>query len=121
MVSQSRAAASSAIAALTWELRLSQTTTSGAGELLVRGVQELGVAGLGEPFALVLAAAAALVHAVDQPAPAARLDSDQRGQRDALVAAAGHPHHGSLAAAAPGAALGRPQALAGVSDLFICT
>jgi hypothetical protein len=31
------------------------------------GIQQPGIVGLGEPFALILAAAAALVHAVDQP------------------------------------------------------
>ena len=78
-----------------------------AGELLVRGVQESGLVRLGEPFALVLAAAAA-VHAVDQPGPAPGLDRDQRGERDALVAAAGHRHHRGGAAASPGASFGRP-------------
>src|SRR5437588_12592926 len=40
------------------------------------------------------------------------LDGDQRGQRHPLVTAAGHPHHGRLAAAPPGPSLRRPQALA---------
>jgi hypothetical protein len=46
---------------------------------------------LGEALALVLAGAAAVVHAVDEPGPLPGLDRDQRGHRDALVAAAGHP------------------------------
>jgi hypothetical protein len=50
-----------------------------AAELLVRGVQELGVVRPGEPFALVLAAAA-LVHPVDQPGAAPGFDRDQRGE-----------------------------------------
>jgi hypothetical protein len=50
-----------------------------AGELLMRGVQEPGVARLGELFALVLAAAA-LVHAVDQPRPLPGLDADEPGE-----------------------------------------
>ena len=79
-----------------------------AGELLAGGIQKLGVVRLGEPFALVFAAAAALVHAVDQPGPVAGLDRDQRGERDALVAAAGHRDHRGGAPPAPGAALGRP-------------
>ena len=79
-----------------------------AGELLMGGIQQPGVVGLGEPFALVLAAAAALVHAVDQPGMLPGLDGDQRGERDALVAAAGHLHHRGGAAPSPGAAPGRP-------------
>ena len=80
-----------------------------AGELLVRGVQEPGVISVGEALAVVLAvAAAALVHAVDQPGPAPGLDGNQRGERDALVAAAGHRHHRGSAAPAPGASLRRP-------------
>src|SRR5215813_4483740 len=42
----------------------------------------------------------------------ARLGAQQRGQRDAPVAAAGHLHHRGVAAPSPGAALGRPQAAA---------
>src|SRR5258706_13234939 len=80
----------------------------GAGKLLVGGVQQLGVVRLGEPFALVLAMAAAVVHAVDQPGPAPGLDSDERSERDALVAAAGDPHHRGGAAPAPGTSFRRP-------------
>jgi len=65
-----------------------------------------------EALALVLAAWAATVHAVDQPGPTPGLDRDQRGQRYPLVAAAGHPHHRGGAAPAPDTALRRPQALA---------
>src|SRR5215467_9775958 len=61
----------------------------------------MGVVGLGEPFALVAAAPAVLEHAVDQPGPVPGLDGDQRGQRDALVAAAGDLHHRGGAAPAP--------------------
>jgi hypothetical protein len=42
------------------------------------------------------------------PGPAAGLDGDQRGQRHALVAGAGHPHHRGVTTAAPGTALRRP-------------
>ena len=52
----------------------------GPGELLVGSVQEPGVVRLGEAFALVFAVPAAMVDAVDQPGPAAGLDSDERGQ-----------------------------------------
>jgi hypothetical protein len=38
----------------------------------------------------------------------------RRGQRDALAALGGHLHHRGAAAAAPGASLRRPQALAGL-------
>jgi hypothetical protein len=59
-----------------------------AGQLLMGGVQELGVVRLGEAFALVLAAAAVLVDAVDQPGPAPGLDGDQRGERDVSLSVA---------------------------------
>ncbi len=81
-----------------------------AGELLVRGAQEPDVVRLGESLALVLAASA-LVHAVDQPGMLPGLDRDERGERDALAAAAGHCHHRG-AAPAPGTSFRRPQALA---------
>jgi hypothetical protein len=54
--------------------------------LLVRGVQQPSVVRLGEPFVLVLAPAAAVVHAVDQPGMLPWLDRDERGQRDAALA-----------------------------------
>jgi hypothetical protein len=54
-VSQSRAATSSPIAALTWVFRLSQTTTSGPPSLLVRGIWQPGVVRLGEALALLRA------------------------------------------------------------------
>jgi hypothetical protein len=47
-----------------------------AAELLVRGVQQLRVAGLGEALAPLLA----VVHAVDQPGAVAWLDADKRSQ-----------------------------------------
>ena len=75
-----------------------------AGELLVGGVQQLGVVCFGEALAPVRAALASVVHAVDQPRPLTGSDAHQRGQRDALVARTGDLHHRGLAAAAPGAA-----------------
>jgi hypothetical protein len=79
-------------------------------------VQQAGVIGLGEALAAVLAVPAVQVGAVDQPGPpgCAGLGGDERGQRDALAALGGHPHHRGEAVALPGAALGRPQALAGL-------
>ncbi len=79
-----------------------------ASELLMRGVEEPGVVCLGEAFALVAAPPAVLVDAVDQPGPVPGLDGDQRGQRDALVTAAGDLHHRGVAAPAPGASFRRP-------------
>src|SRR5262245_5972863 len=88
---------------------------------LVRGIQQLGIIGFGEALALVSAAfalagaaLAAVLHAVDQPRPLAGLDAQQGGQRDALVARAGDFHHRGGTAPSPGAALGRPYALAGL-------
>jgi len=81
-----------------------------AAELLVRGVQQAGVVGLGEALALVVPASA--VGAVDQPGAAAGPGGDQRGQRHARVAAAGDRHDRGMAAAAPGASFRRPEALA---------
>ena len=78
MVSQSRAAIRPAMAALRWVFRLSQTTTSGPAELLVRGIQERGIVPFGE--ALALLPAAGTVDAVDQPTAVAGLDGDQRRQ-----------------------------------------
>ena len=46
------------------------TAIERAPELLVGGVQELGVADLGEALALILARGTAAVDAVDQPGPA---------------------------------------------------
>jgi hypothetical protein len=60
---------------------------------------------------VVFAVLAVGAGAVDQPV--AGPGGDQRGQLHALVVAAGHPHLGA-AAAAPGAAPRRPQALAGL-------
>jgi hypothetical protein len=54
------------------------------------------------------------VRAVDQPRLVPGPGGDQRGQRHPRVVAAGHRDDGSMAAAAPGAALRRPQALAGL-------
>jgi len=76
--------------------------------LLMGGVQQGGAVGLGDSLARVAAAPAALAHAVDQPGPVPGLESDERGQRHAPVAAAGDLHHGSAAAPAPGAAFRRP-------------
>ena len=76
------------------------------------GVQEAGVVRLGEP--LVLISPPGAVRAVDQPGPVAGPDGDQRGQRHPGIVAAGHRDDGSAAAAAPGASLRRPQALAGL-------
>jgi hypothetical protein len=69
---------------------------------------------LGEPSALTCAAWA--VRAVDQPRPLPGPDREQRGQRYPRVVAAGHRHHRGrfTSAPAPGAALRRPQALAGL-------
>jgi hypothetical protein len=54
------------------------------------------------------------VRAVDQPRLVPGPGGDQRGQRHPRVVAAGHRDDGSMAAAASGAALRRPQALAGL-------
>ncbi len=83
-----------------------------AAELLVGGVQEPGVVGLGETLALVVAAARA--GAIDQPGRVVRPGSDQRRRRHARVAAAGHPHHWDMAAPSPGTSLWRSQALSGL-------
>jgi hypothetical protein len=82
-------------------------------ELQVRGVQQARALGLGEAFALVRAGAAGS-GAVDQPGPVAGPGADQCGQRDALAALRGHLDLQGAAAAAPGAAFGRTQALAGL-------
>ena len=74
--------------------------------------REPGVIRLGEPLARISPPGA--VRAEDQPRPLTRPDRDQRGQRHPRVMAAGHRHHRGLAAAAPGAGLRRPQALAGL-------
>jgi hypothetical protein len=83
-----------------------------AVELLVRGVQQPGVAGLGEALALIAAPSAGPVHPVDQPGLLPGLDRDQRGHRDPLVAGAGHRHYRGAATPSPGAPVWRPQALA---------
>ena len=86
----------------------------GPCQLLMGGVQQAGIVGLGEALAPVLAMPAGGVSAVDQPGPAAGPGADQRGHRQALATLRGHPHHRGMAAASPGAALRRPQALAGL-------
>jgi hypothetical protein len=48
----------------------------GAAELLVGGVQQPGEVRLSEAFALIVAAPAVLMHAVDQPGAAPGLDGD---------------------------------------------
>jgi hypothetical protein len=106
-VSQPRAAISSFMAALTWGVQVVPHDHQRAAELLVGGVQQLGVAGLGEALALVLAACAAAVDAVDEPGPLPRCDADQRGEGYARVVRACHLHHRSGAAPSPGAPLGR--------------
>jgi len=78
------------------------------------GVQQAGVVRLVKALAPVLAVPAVQVDTVDQPGPAAGPGADQRRRRDALAALRGHLHHRGMAAAAPGAALRRPQALAGL-------
>jgi hypothetical protein len=86
-------------------------------ELLMGAVQQAGILGLGEPLAAMLAGPAVQVGAVDQPRPfggVAGPGGDQRGDRDALASLGGHRRYRSAAAAAPGASLGRPQALAGL-------
>src|SRR6266851_2475797 len=84
----------------------------GPVQLLVRGIQEAGAARLGEPLARI--PRAGTVRAVDQPGAAIWADGDQRGQGYPRVVAAGHRHYRGMAAAAPGAASRRPQALAGL-------
>jgi len=59
-----------AIAALTWVFGLSPHQDDRATELLVGGVQQLGVVHLGEALSPVAAVPAGVVHAVDQPGPA---------------------------------------------------
>jgi len=72
----------------------------GAAELLVSGVQQAGVAGLGEALARVVTVPAAVMDAVDQPRPAAGLDRDQRRQPYFVwPAGAGLPFRRSPAAA----------------------
>jgi hypothetical protein len=51
-----------------------------------------GKEGDGEALAPDFAVTVVGMHAVDQPGPAAWLASQQRGQRHALVTAAGYPH-----------------------------
>jgi hypothetical protein len=84
-----------------------------AAELLVRGVEQAGVVGLGEALAPSLGGAAVEVRAVDQPGLVAGLGADQRCHGDAFAACGGDPHAGCVASSAPGSAFGRPQALAG--------
>jgi hypothetical protein len=57
-----------------------------AAESLMRGVQQAGVAGLGEAFAP--APPAGVVSAVDQPGPVPGLGGDQHGRRQARAVAA---------------------------------
>jgi hypothetical protein len=78
-----------------------------AGELVVRGIQQGGVVGLGEAFPSVVAAGTSAVDPVDQPGPAPGPDGDQRGQGHARVVRSGHRDHGGAAAPSPGSALGR--------------
>ena len=79
-------------------------------EAAARVAARLGTAGFDE------AAAFGIIHnrLREGPAGGAGPGGDQRGYRDALAALRGHLHHRGAAAAAPGAALGRPQALAGL-------
>ena len=80
------------------------------------GVQQPGVVRLLKALTPVLTMPAVQVGAVDQPGPAggAGPGGDQRGHRDPLGADGSHLHHRGAAAAAPGAAPGRPRALAGL-------
>src|SRR5437762_3470582 len=107
MVSQSRPAISSAIVALTWAFKLSQTTTMGPPSCWCAAP-----AGwcnrLGEALALAGPVPAASVSAVDQPGPAPGLDGDQRGRGQARAVAGGHLHDRGVTTAAPGAAFRRP-------------
>jgi hypothetical protein len=102
--SQSRAAISSRMAALTWVLRLSQTSTIGAPNLLVRGVEQGDVVGLGEAAPLALASTVD-DHAVDEPAAPARPHTDQPGDRDPAGSLARDRDHRGAAASTPGAHL----------------
>jgi hypothetical protein len=63
-----------------------------AAELLVGGIQQPGVTGLGEALAPVLTPTVAM-DPVDRPGAAAGLDRDQRGQRQACVVSADDFHH----------------------------
>jgi len=83
----------------------------GAAELLVCGIQQAGVVGLGEALAPTLGGTAVEVNAVDQPGPTAGLGADQRRHRDPFGARGSDLHDRGAASSAPGAALGRPQAL----------
>jgi hypothetical protein len=103
----------SRISADTWVLRLSQTTTRGPSRLLVGGVEQRDVVGLGGTLWLVLAAAVA-PGAVDQPECAVRSGGDQAADRDPAGTAGWHPHRRGSAAAALGSALGDLEGLAGV-------
>lgn len=72
----------------------------------------LGAASLEVALGAFLASQACEDDAVDQPRPAAGLGADQRRHGDAFGARGGDPHDGCVPASAPGAAFGRPQALA---------
>ena len=82
-----------------------------AGQLPVRGDQQVPVLGPGERLGLALAAAVA-VQPVDQPAAVAGPVAGQPGDRDAPGAAAADPDDRGDPAPPPGPRPGRPHRLA---------
>jgi hypothetical protein len=70
--------------------------------LQVRGGREAGAVRLGEALALVFAPAAAGVHAVDQPGPAARLVHSSAASETRWPSVHRHPRHPEPPAAPPG-------------------
>ena len=82
-----------------------------AGQLAVRGDQQVPVLTPGERLGLALAPPVQ-VHPVDQPAPAAGPVAGQPGDRDVPGAAAADPDDRGDPAPPPGPGPGRPQRLA---------
>jgi hypothetical protein len=102
-VSQSRAATQLAHRTADVRVQVVPDDYERSCELLVGGVEQPGVVGLGEALAPVAAA----VDAIDQPGLASRPDADERCQGHSRVVRAGHFHHRGLAAPAPGASFRR--------------
>jgi hypothetical protein len=68
---------------LTCVFRLFRTRTMGAAEPLVDGIEQAGVAGLGEALAAAFGVSAVEVDAVDQPGPVTGVGADQRRHGEA--------------------------------------